>query len=320
MTQSLGARLRAQRERQQIALDAIAANTKISPSLLEGLERDDVSHWPPGIFRRAYVRAYARAIGLDPDGVVREFLALHPDSVEVPPAGATVWPGNEGRAEPGTRLGRLVESAMAAVPALLRPAPRRADPDEAIRDAHGALARQASGVDRAGAGKGAGLHPQLGLAGAAHLCCRLGRAADAREVAQILADAMEVLDVVGLIVWQPDVHARVLTPALAQGYSTAVLSRFAGVSVDADNAVAAAFRSSAVCVVDSPGAAEALAVPLVGSRGCVGVLAIELAPDRELSDAVRAFATILAAQLTHAPLAAPAHRPRVLRRRSTGTG
>ena len=82
MSESFGARLRQQRERQQIALTSIAEQTKISLSLLEGLERDDVLRWPAGIFRRAFVRAYAHAIGLEPDLVVREFLELHPDPVE----------------------------------------------------------------------------------------------------------------------------------------------------------------------------------------------------------------------------------------------
>lgn len=78
----LGRRLRAERERRRITLESIAANTKISVSLLKGLERDDVSRWPGGIFRRSFVRAYAQAIGLDPDDTVREFLERHPDSEE----------------------------------------------------------------------------------------------------------------------------------------------------------------------------------------------------------------------------------------------
>ena len=83
MPESFGARLRQRRERQDIALATIAEQTKIKLSLLEALERDDVSHWPSGIFRRAFIRAYAHAIGLDPDVVVREFLEVYPDPVEV---------------------------------------------------------------------------------------------------------------------------------------------------------------------------------------------------------------------------------------------
>ena len=83
MSESFGARLRRRREEQQIALGTIAERTKIKQSLLEALERDDISHWPTGIFRRAFIRAYAHAIALDPDVVVREFFEVFPEPVEV---------------------------------------------------------------------------------------------------------------------------------------------------------------------------------------------------------------------------------------------
>ena len=83
MPESFGARLRQRREQQQIGLGTIAEQTKIKQSLLEALERGDVSQWPSGIFRRAFIRAYAQAIGLEPDIVVREFLDLYPDPAEV---------------------------------------------------------------------------------------------------------------------------------------------------------------------------------------------------------------------------------------------
>jgi transcriptional regulator with XRE-family HTH domain len=81
----LGARLRAERERRKIALDHVAANTKISIGLLRDLERDELSRWPTGIFRRAFVRAYAQAIGVDPDETLDEFLQLYPDPPTVSP-------------------------------------------------------------------------------------------------------------------------------------------------------------------------------------------------------------------------------------------
>ena len=80
-------RLRNERERRQIALSSISANTKISASLFESLERGDVSRWPSGIFRRSFIRAYAEAIGLDPDTTAREFLVQFPDPFEPAPAG-----------------------------------------------------------------------------------------------------------------------------------------------------------------------------------------------------------------------------------------
>src|SRR5262249_57263575 len=76
---NFGRRLRDQRERARIALSEIAEATKIKRSLLEGLEGGDVSAWPAGIFRRAFVRAYASAIGLSPEAVVEEFTQVFPD-------------------------------------------------------------------------------------------------------------------------------------------------------------------------------------------------------------------------------------------------
>jgi transcriptional regulator with XRE-family HTH domain len=77
--QSFGRRLRRERERRKIDLRSIAENTKISMSLFEELERDDVSRWPSGIFRRSFIRAYAQAVGLDPEETTREFLERFPD-------------------------------------------------------------------------------------------------------------------------------------------------------------------------------------------------------------------------------------------------
>ena len=75
----LGNKLRAERQRRLITLESIAANTKINVSLLRDLERDDVSRWPSGIFRRAFIRSYAEAIGLDADEIADEFLERYPD-------------------------------------------------------------------------------------------------------------------------------------------------------------------------------------------------------------------------------------------------
>src|SRR5580658_1336733 len=79
-----GGRLRLERERRRITLASIASDTKISLALLEGLERDDVSRWPSGIFRRSFIRAYAQAIGLDADVVTRDFLEYFRDPADPP--------------------------------------------------------------------------------------------------------------------------------------------------------------------------------------------------------------------------------------------
>jgi transcriptional regulator with XRE-family HTH domain len=72
----LGPRLRAYRERRGITIAAVADSIKIKRSLLDELERNDVSRWPPGIYGRALVREYAKSLGLPADDVVQQFVQL----------------------------------------------------------------------------------------------------------------------------------------------------------------------------------------------------------------------------------------------------
>lgn len=69
-----GAQLKHAREGRGISLRQIATSTKISTVALEALERGDLSKLPGGIFSRAFVRAYAIEVGLDPDEIVSQFL------------------------------------------------------------------------------------------------------------------------------------------------------------------------------------------------------------------------------------------------------
>jgi transcriptional regulator with XRE-family HTH domain len=77
--QAFGSALRRERERRGITLAEIAARTKIAASLFDGLERGDLARWPGGIFRRAFVRNYAQAVGLEPEPVVEAFLRACPE-------------------------------------------------------------------------------------------------------------------------------------------------------------------------------------------------------------------------------------------------
>lgn len=125
MAEKFGARLRRQREERQIDLISIAEQTKIKRTLLEALERDDVSQWPSGIFRRAYIRTYAQFIGLDPDAVLREFLEVYPDPGDAfASLGAgSETPENAGTgAGPPTRLRTIVDSAIDSLARLRRTA------------------------------------------------------------------------------------------------------------------------------------------------------------------------------------------------------
>jgi hypothetical protein len=71
-------RLRRHRQRNQISLDEIALETRVKRELLEALENNDLASWPRGLYARAWVRAYASAVGLDPIDTVDEFCRLFP--------------------------------------------------------------------------------------------------------------------------------------------------------------------------------------------------------------------------------------------------
>lgn len=70
-------RLRRERLRNGIALDDIATQNRIKVELLEAFENNDLTDWPRGLYARAWVRAYAVAVGLDPADTVDEFCRLY---------------------------------------------------------------------------------------------------------------------------------------------------------------------------------------------------------------------------------------------------
>jgi len=83
---TFGAFLENHRAGRNLSLHDVAAETKIAARHLAALERGDVSSWPGGLYRRAMVRAYAAAIGLDPEVTVCEFV----DAFNEAPAPAPV--------------------------------------------------------------------------------------------------------------------------------------------------------------------------------------------------------------------------------------
>jgi len=76
--EAFGPNLRRIRLQRGISIDQIAEITNIANDLLEGLEQNDFSEWPTGVFARAYVRQYANAVGVDPDVTVDEFCRYFP--------------------------------------------------------------------------------------------------------------------------------------------------------------------------------------------------------------------------------------------------
>ena len=279
---TLGVRLRLQRERRHVELADIAERTKIPIALLHGLEQDDVSRWPPGIFRRSYVRSYAQAIGLEPEPIVREFLAEHPDPEEDLQSVHATIDQRGGPKRPPSRLRFILESAVGLPSALQTPERARGPQGSARRESREEARDDAEPL----------------LATVADLCTRLSQAAHSHEVPPILEEASAALGATGLVLWLVDRSTNALVPAIVHGYADEVRERLPLVPLDTDIPIATACQSAAPCVIKgATGMTGAVIVPLVTPEGSAGVLALEFPSDAARYESVAAAATILAAQL-----------------------
>ena len=72
--ESLGTRLKREREKQNLSLEEVASATKIASRMLKALEDDQFEKLPGGIFNKGFVRAYATHLGLNGDQAVADYL------------------------------------------------------------------------------------------------------------------------------------------------------------------------------------------------------------------------------------------------------
>jgi cytoskeleton protein RodZ len=90
--ESLGARLKREREKRKITLDEISLSTKIGTRFLIAIEEEQFDQLPGGIFNKGFVKAYARSVGVDEAEAAAEYElatgASLPESL--PEAGAAV--------------------------------------------------------------------------------------------------------------------------------------------------------------------------------------------------------------------------------------
>ena len=140
----------------------------------------------------------------------------------------------------------------------------------------------------------------VNLPDVAELCVDFGRVLDGRDVPALLDRTVKVLNAKGLVLWVVDTSGTFLRPWLLHGYPEKVVQRLGALQVDSDNMTSLAFRSLQAQTANSrtADASGAIAVPLVTSSGCVGVLAAELKrqrPDRDTLSAARMIAAQLAA-------------------------
>jgi transcriptional regulator with XRE-family HTH domain len=102
---AFGERLRRQRRHQNLSLTEVAASTKVGASHYAALERGDCSRWPGGVYNRAFIRAYAKAVGLDPDETAAEFAEYFESAPAPPEPGEVAGVQADGPSRPPLRLG-----------------------------------------------------------------------------------------------------------------------------------------------------------------------------------------------------------------------
>lgn len=101
---AFGANLKRERELRAISLEEISKTTKISVRLLTAIEMDRYDIFPEGIFRKSFIKSYAKYLGMNEDKVLQEYLlatqAASPPSAEdkptrsksyLEPPGKTRW-------------------------------------------------------------------------------------------------------------------------------------------------------------------------------------------------------------------------------------
>ena len=76
MTQTIGQRLKTEREGQRLTLEKVFEATRIRVQYLQALEADDVSMLPSPVQARGYLRNYAEFLGLDFESILEEMHAM----------------------------------------------------------------------------------------------------------------------------------------------------------------------------------------------------------------------------------------------------
>ncbi|MBN2116703.1 MAG: DUF4115 domain-containing protein [Anaerolineales bacterium] len=96
MTQTIGQRLKAEREERRLTLEKVFEGTRIRVQYLQALEADDLSVMPSPVQARGYLRNYAEYLGLDVDQMLAELRATRtqPAPTEV------IGPADETSASP----------------------------------------------------------------------------------------------------------------------------------------------------------------------------------------------------------------------------
>jgi cytoskeleton protein RodZ len=110
---AFGASLKRERELRGISLEEISKATKISVRLLNAIETDRYDILPEGIFRKSFIKNYAKYLGMDEDQILQEYTVA--TQTESPPSAQEKLSGNKSQFKLLGRYFRWVIQGIIAV-------------------------------------------------------------------------------------------------------------------------------------------------------------------------------------------------------------
>jgi cytoskeleton protein RodZ len=96
---SVGRALQQARIAAGLTVDEVSSSTRVRVPIVQGIEQDDYARCGGDVYARGHIRVLARAVGLDPDGLIAQFDAEHGGRPE-PTAAAPLFEAERIRPEP----------------------------------------------------------------------------------------------------------------------------------------------------------------------------------------------------------------------------
>ncbi|WP_328916539.1 MULTISPECIES: helix-turn-helix domain-containing protein [unclassified Streptomyces] len=82
-----------------LSIDHVGTSTRVRVPILQSIEQDDFSRCGGDVYARGHIRTIARAVGLDPEPLVEQYVAEHGSTIEPVPV-APLYEAERIRSEP----------------------------------------------------------------------------------------------------------------------------------------------------------------------------------------------------------------------------
>jgi cytoskeletal protein RodZ len=113
---SVGRALAQARIEAGLSVDQVSTATRVRVPILQAIEQDDFSRCGGDVYARGHIRTIARAVGLDPEPLVEQYVAAHADEAVATPV-VPMYEATRIRAEP--RRPNWTAAMIAAIVAIV---------------------------------------------------------------------------------------------------------------------------------------------------------------------------------------------------------